>query len=153
MAFQLWDDLEDEFELYGIRSNKISETKFVYNLNRELNLSFTRQPDLDVTFSKETFCYSLYASYDSILDAELLLFKNNSHINKDNSVLAGGLFDSYETTRHLLRKHKLFDYLLKIPLKSDSVKWNALSLVSATHVQLIQLIDNITKTEKKSLII
>lgn len=153
MSLKLWDNIDEEFQLYGIKSNGLEEHKFVFKLNQTLNFSFVRDEDLDVTIKKETFCFSLYSYYNELTDNDFFLIKNLSHSNKDETNTVNSLFDTIETKRYLLNKYKIFDYLFKIQPNADNVKLIELSLINCTFIRHIKVIEKLNQTEKKSLLI
>lgn len=151
MALKLWDEEEVDFQLLGIQSKGMEEHKFVYWLNKTLGFQFSRTQDLDITFGHDRFCFSLYQYDDVYTDIEYFLIKNRSHNNKTEN--PNSLFDSVEDSRFLLSKHKIFDYLLKINTNSEDVQLIQLSLVKSIFVQHVNLIENLNKNEKTSLLI
>ena len=151
-VLQLWDDDQDDFSLFGIKSNGLNEAKFVFQFNKTLNIKFQRVEDLDAKVGDKIFCFSLYHFFHLVEDCDIYLIKNLSHSQKTQGN-ANSLFGIIEESNHILNKHKFFDYFIKIPTSSEAFVLNQLSLPSASFIQNFSQIHNLTNKERKLLFI
>ena len=152
MTLKLTDDFEEEFVLYGLQSNGMDETKFVFNLNRTFQARFKRLNDLDIQIKGGIFCFSLYHFEDVMHDCEYFLMRNVSHPKlsfSQNSTL----FDEIEESEMILNKFRNFDYFLKIPGCFEDVPLNELTLRDADYIQNVQVIENLNQKERNLLTI
>lgn len=148
MALQLWDDFEDEFMLFGISSSRLDEIKFIYNINKYFSVKFKREADFDMHLEQGVFGHSLF-SYTMDPDlSPFYIIKNLSHPNQGKGNEAS-LFPDLGSERYILRKHKHFDYLLKIPYHLAPEELNPLPLDTAPFVTNYSHITDLTTKENK----
>ena len=149
MALQLLDDFEEEdFSIFGISSKVMDEVKFIYSINRLFKTKFKRQPSLDIQWDDQIFCYSLYSHSVQKDFEEFFIIKNLSHPSK-KEMDSDLLFSSLDSERSMLRNHKHFDYLLKIPYYIESDDINPLPLNEADFISDFSLITNLSNKDKK----
>ena len=151
MPYLLDDDFEEEFILYGIKTNNIKEYKFIYLLNKYLLTQFKRIEDLDVTFNKNTYCFSNYYYFDEISGNECYILQNNSQpLSKPPQ--QNSLFSEISEHHFLLKKYDFYDFFLKLNGNITQKPSFTLSLQKLNCIQYIKFIE-LTDNEKRLLII
>ena len=148
MALQLWDDFEDEFTLFGISSNRLDEVKFIYSINKNFKVKFGRIKDFDIYVDGEVFHHSLYSCDLASEQDSFFIIKNLSHPNQGKGD-KNSLFPTMGSQRHILKNHKRFDYLLKIPYHLEAGELNPLPLEQAWFVSNYSQITDLSNKEEK----
>lgn len=153
MAIQLLDEYEDEeFSIFGISAGAMNEVKFIYSINRQFKIQFNRLPNLDVQWGDQRYCFSLYSCEMQDDFDEYFIIKNLSHPTT-NKMDSSSLFECLDSKRPMLRNHKHFDYLLKIPYYIESTDRIPLPLNEAEFISDFSLITNLSNKEKKLFLI
>lgn len=151
----LYDEIEEDFHLFGVQTPITDETKFIFLLNQTFNWKLKRINDLDVTFGDDTFCYSSFIYEDPHNEEDYVyVIKNLSHDKLDNSV-NHSLFNNIalSKSRPLLNKFSIYQYMIKFPQDIDSSQIKNLTLTPIEFVYNIQPINQISKKEKKYFLI
>ncbi|MBV7441544.1 IPExxxVDY family protein [Weeksellaceae bacterium TAE3-ERU29] len=151
MPYLLDDEFDDEFTLYGIKTNNIKEYKFIYLLNKSLLTQFKRIEDLDVKFKENTYCFSNYYHFDEISGNDCYLLQNLSQPLKNLSQ-QNSLFSEVTERHSLLKKHAFYDFFLKLNGNITQKPSFTLSLQKLNFIQHIKFIE-LTDKEKRLLII
>ncbi|MGI9525597.1 MAG: IPExxxVDY family protein [Weeksellaceae bacterium] len=147
----LYEEIEEEFLLFGIQTPIHDETKFIYLLNQAFNWKLERISDLDITFHNEVFCFSSYLYEDPHNEEDYVyVIKNTSH-QKIDSGQTNSLFQDVEMYRNrlLLNVKNNFQYLIKLPEDTNVSQINNLTLATDDFIYGIHPINHISKKEKK----
>ena len=144
-------NFEEEFTLFGIRSNYKDYT-LVYYINKKLNINLCRESkDLSMIYMNQKIFFSLFNFYDEKNDNMWSIIKNKAEIinNNDNinNLFRNDLMISY---KYLIDEHKEFDYLIKISgliFNKKEIKY----LINRIHnIEIMTEISDIKKLSMQS---
>ena len=144
-------NFEEEFTLFGIRSNYKDYT-LVYYINKKLNINLCRESrDLSMIYMNQKIFFSLFNFYDEKNDNMWSIIKNKAEIinNNDNinNLFRNDLMTSY---KYLIDEHKEFDYLIKISgliFNKKEIKY----LINRIHnIEIMTEISDIKKLSMQS---
>lgn len=151
---ELYEEIEDNFLLFGIQSPVLDEAKFIYLLNSTFGWKLSRINDLDVTFENDTFCFSCFLyEFPHNQDDYIYVIKNKSHNKIDNITTETSLFSGTELTKSRLLLNKWdYNYLIKFPEEISNKQIQKLN-TQVDFIYSIQQINQISKKEEKYFLI
>ncbi len=140
--------IDSEFSLFGIQTNEPSY-KLAYYLNKDVNIEFQRDQDVNIIENKQNIYLSKYIYYDSHNEQDWILVSNQSKTYDGNNSNLGMFNDKSYILSYLIPEYKMFNYILKIDgklEKKDKIsKLNNISIINMVSKLNTSLIKNKNK--------
>tara|TARA_B100001250_G_scaffold267791_1_gene231027 strand:- start:49 stop:513 length:465 start_codon:yes stop_codon:yes gene_type:complete len=133
--------LDLEYSLFGIKTNEPSY-KLAYYLNKDMNITFQRDQDIDILDKNQYIYLARYIYYDSYHEQDWTLVSNQSKIYKHNDFNLGIFSNQSYTLSYLIPEYKMFNYILKIDGKLE--KKDKISKIK--NISIINMISKINKS-------
>lgn len=152
------DEVEEDYLLLAIHSS-LEEYKIAYNLNRHLQINFSRaRQDLDFNHGAIQALYPLYLFREPAKYRTYYLIKNKFAGPVKKVISSGSLFGDEEFSSkntYLIPEHKDVDYFLKIDedLDQDSLERMIGQIAAIPNVQTIYEVDHTQLKSRNNLIL
>ncbi len=143
--------LNAEYSLFGIHTN-VPSYKLVYYLNKELNIAFTRDKDIDFIENNKTVYLNKYTYYDSCKEKDWTLVTNETQTKMTKGGVSGIFNDGLYTNVYLIPEFKMFNYILKIDGQLDKKKEKMIKMNSILIINIVSIINQSLIRNKAKLI-
>ena len=143
--------LNTEYSLFGIQTNAPPH-KLVYYLNKELNIAFKRDKDIDFLENNKIVYLNKYTYYDLYKEQDWTLVTNETQTKITNSVGARIFNDELYTNVHLIPEFKMFNYILKIDGQLDKKKEKMIKMNNILIINIVSIINQSLIRNKAKLI-
>ena len=143
--------LNSEYSLFGINTH-VPCYKLVYYLNKELNIAFKRDKDIDFVENNKIVYLNKYTYYDLYKEQDWTLVNNETQANMTKS---GGtdIFDDVPYTNiYLIPEFKMFNYILKIDGLVDKEKEKMIKMNNIIIINIVSIINQSLIRNKAKLI-
>ena len=133
--------IDSEFSLFGIQTNEPSY-KLAYYLNKDVNIEFQRDQDINIIENKQNIYLSKYIYYDSHNEQDWILVSNQSKTYDGNNSNLGMFNDKSYILSYLIPEYKMFNYILKI----DGEFCNKEEILKMNNIKIINIASYINKS-------
>ncbi len=133
--------LDLEYSLFGIKTNEPSY-KLIYYLNKDMNISFQRDQDIDIIENNQYIYLSKYIYYDSYNEQDWILVSNQSKVHKHNDSNLGIFSNESYTLSYLIPEYKMFNYILKIDGKLEEKD----KISKIKNISIVNMVSKINKS-------
>ena len=137
--------VESEYSLFGIQTDAPSY-KLVYYLNKNMNISFKRDEDIDIIENNQSIYLSRYTYYDSYTEQDWTLVSNQSKIKDINSSDSGMFTNQSYIFSYLIPEYKMFNFILKIDGELETKD----KILTMKSILIINMISRINESLIKS---